>query len=519
MSTESDTDNLGNVTMEQLFASFILDLASGLEIALRAEDVTEATHIKNGIQVLPASIDFLEGVMHLRDDVVPIINLKKRLGLTENSYGTGAKVAVVKLFDTQYGLLFDDIKEVFRVEQAEIRPIAKALQSEDRIISALISLENGKRTVEVLELGNLFYGCLPEVGNQRLSNQVLAQETEPVTYSRYVVILCAGQEYGVLVQYSQEITFYSDINEMFRSGCVEGALQLRGSTIPVINSYHLLPGKRDQDHGFGDSCRILVLSSAECTLGMIVEEVKEIVTVPNNEILPMPLGGNGKVTGIYPRKTGGNIILLDMPNLVCEQMEKIKSLARINNKKGEMKNEQLSQAYNLITENCYLVFAIEKNFAIKIKDVQEIIENDGLMSMPGVTGFNSQVINLRGQIVPVVSLREFYNYPLENVGMGKGKLIICKKYSQIVALEVDQIVTIYKQEEFHTTPSLNSQLSGRKDTLDRLINYVSNDGISEHVLVVNIDNLISNHMDMEADNEVASCLNYPDTTNTYEEIR
>jgi purine-binding chemotaxis protein CheW len=492
--------------MEQLFASFMLDQRAGLEIALRAESVTEATPIKGAIQTLPASIDFLEGIMHLRDDVIPIINLKKRLGLTENSYGAGAKVAVVTLFNTRYGLLFDDIKEVFRVESASIRPVSSALQSEDRIISALISLEKGKRTVEVLALENLFHGDPSEGVMGNVADGVSACDTEPVTYSRYVVFSCSGQEYGIPVQYSQEITFYSDINEMFKSGCVEGALQLRGNTIPVINSQYLLSGREDPEHDIGEMCRILVLSSEECTLGMIVEEVKEIVTVADNEILPMPLGRNGGVSGISARKGGGNIMLLDMSSLVCDQMDKIKSLARINAKNEEAKEEQLSRihTHHLITENCYLVFAIEKNFAIEIKDVQEIIESDGVMGIPGVIGFNSQIINLRGQIVPVVNLRSFYNYPPRNGGLEKSKLIICKGRSRTVALEVDRIATIYKQEQFHATPSLNPQLAERKDTLDRLIDFIGQDGLSEHVLVVNIDNLVRNHLGV-TDDEMKSC--------------
>jgi purine-binding chemotaxis protein CheW len=83
------------MTQEHLFASFMLDKTAGLEIALRAENVTEATPITGSIQALPASIDFLEGIMHLRNDVIPVINLKKRLGLTKHSYDAGAMVAVV----------------------------------------------------------------------------------------------------------------------------------------------------------------------------------------------------------------------------------------------------------------------------------------------------------------------------------------------------------------------------------------------------------------------------------------
>ena len=507
--------------MEQLFASFMLDQTAGLEIALRAEDVTEATPIKGRIQTLPASVEFLEGIMHLRDEVIPIINLKKRLGLTDNNYGTGAKVAVITLFNNRYGLLFDDIKEVFRVDQTSIRPLNSALQSEDKIISALISLERGKRTVEVLELEHLFPNGLSEAEKGYVSNGESACDAQPVTYSRYIVFSCSGQEYGVPVQYSQEISFYSDINTMFKTGCVEGALQLRGSIIPVINSQFLLSGTEDTVQDIGDAVRILVLSHEECTLGMIVEEVREIVTVPDNEILLMPLGGNPGVSGIYPRKSGVNIMLLDMPILVCDHMEKIKSLARINAKKEEDKEDLQVEAHHLITENCYLVFAIEKNFAIEIKEVQEIIESDGVMGVPGVTGFNSQIINLRGQIVPVVDLRSFYNYPPKSKGAEKSKLIICRGQSRTVALEVDRIVTIYKQEQFHATPSLNPQLAGRKDTLDRLIDFVGRDGTSEHVLVVNSDNLVRNHLAVHAETETPSTPddNGDDSTTTIEKAR
>ncbi len=503
------------MTQEQLFASFVLDKSSGLEIALKAENVNEATPVNGRIQPLPASIDFLEGIMNLRDEVIPIINLKKRLGLSAKNYSATARVAVVTLLENRYGLLVDDIKDVFRVESTDIRPVHRLLQTEDKIISALISLEKGKRTVELLELKSLFSGGFSDM-ETLISDRSLVSDTPPVTSSRYVVFSAAGQEYGVPVKYSQEITFYSDINDIFRSGVVEGALQLRGSTIPVVNSRFLLTEEDLTQHPAGETWRILVLSCEDCTLGMIVEEVIEILTVPDKEILSMPKGGDGKVFGVYPRKKSGNVMLLDMPKIVGDHLETIKSLARITNKNEVVDEDRLDRirAHHLITENCYLIFAIEKNFAIEIKDVQEIIENDGAMGIPCAQGFNSQVINLRGQIVPVVDLRCFYNYPLLEVEAARSKLIICRGKAGTVALKVDRIVTIYKQEQFHDTPSLNPQLAGRKDTLNRLIDFSGHEGAGEHVLVVNVENLMRNHMAMDA--QEISIADNVDTT-TYEQ--
>ena len=74
------------------------------------------------------------------------------------------------------------------------------------------------------------------------------------------------------------------------------------------------------------------------------------------------------------------------------------------------------------------------------------------------------------------------------------KLIIGKANGNLVALLVDEIVTIYKQERFHTTPSLRPELQSKKDTLDRLIEFVNGNGLKEHVLVVNVANVLRNHL-------------------------
>ena len=131
------------------------------------------------------------------------------------------------------------------------------------------------------------------------------------------------------------------------------------------------------------------------------------------------------------------------------------------------------------------------------------------MKIPRASGYSTAVINLRGSIVPIINMRGFYGYP-EN-GSKDSKLIICKGQSRIIALEVDQIITIYKQEDYHSTPSLNPQLADKKDTLDRLIEFVKGDGLKEHVLVVNMHNLVRNHLEFRSDPEDNAAAKYSHT--------
>ena len=486
------------MAQEQLFASFLLDPDSNLEIALQAGSVVEATVLQGRIKPLPGGVAFLEGVMQLRDQMLPVVNLKKRFGMSATAYGSNPKIAVVRLYGQLLGLMVEDIREVFRAEPEEVVPISPMLQSDDTIVTALIQRDRGKNSAELIDLKAIFPAGK---GGGELEKSIPAEAERKAqrTWSRAVVFLCGGQEYGVEVDHVQEITFFTEIDEMFKSGLLEGGLDLRGRTVPVIDALRLLAKSPGTSRDAGEQCRILVLVSDECCFGLIVEEVKEILAMPDADILPLPPDEPGGLKGIYPRPSGRNVLLLDMHNLVCHQLEDLKSMSRLKNGKGGevITGGQQGASRHLITENCYLVFRTDRQFAIELKDVVELIEAVEVLRAPGHHGYRSGVINLRGEVVPVVNLRSFYNSDARSDGEdGQQRLIICQGHGRKVALEVDAIVTIYKQEKYHATPSLHPKMGGKKDTLDRLIEFRGDTGVIEHVLVVNVHNLIRNHLEV-----------------------
>lgn len=503
--------------MEELFASFVLDKEQGLEIALRAENVAEATPVTSIIQKLPASHDFVEGIMHLREEAIPLINLKKRLGLVDQEYDNEAKVAIVKLFRRRYGLMFDDIREVFGAEPADIEKLDPALQTEDRIISALISRERGVRTLEVLELTNLFSGNTMELEKIGQALVVEKSERRNTSYKRYLVFSFANQLFGIPVEYSQEITFYNAVHQIlnggarekdspfsvsmmdiFRQADIDGILALRGKAVPVLNAQRLLSGELIQDDGeLSEETRVLVISHEECIAGLVVEEVKNIESIPEDSIISIPYSEQSSVVGIYQKEEGQSIMLLDIEQLLCNHKKDLAALARISSETTTGKqNDAVIQvgAHHLITENCYLVFSIGQYMAVQLRDVQEIIERHGVLGMPGEQGYKSGVINLRGEVVPVISLRGFFNSQGRAGNPAERRLIICTVESKTVALEVDSIVTIFKQEQYQNATSLGAELTDKADILDRLIVFDNENEKKEHVLVINVHNLIRNHL-------------------------
>lgn len=492
-------DSINN--QERRFASFVLDGDEIVELAIHAEQVLEATRITGSINPLPTSVSYLEGFMHLRDDAIPVINMKKRLGLQDANYGTDAKVAVVRVSQLRVGLLFDDIKDVFMTAEETIDKIPPVLQTDESVISCLIKLADYQRTIELLDLHKLLGGSdaieqIREADRSLNSANTFVQQT----YSRFVVFSSNDQQYGVPVEKVQEITFLSEIDDMFKNDAIEGVVQLREQTIPVINATRLL--KANSENGdVNEETRVLVVNAETFQYGLIVDTVQEILSITDESIMPLPRSGHNTITGIYQRSDDTNIMLLEVDALIEAQQQELQSVARLkSNNEAIQKNSDPDQSRHLITADCYLVFSIGKNFAIELNDVQEIIEPDDLMELPAATGFDCRVMNLRGTVVPVINLNAFYGYTDDGQSIDK-KLIIAKKGKNIIAIEVDRILTIYKQVQYKPTPSLNPRLSEKKDTLDRLIEFVNESGVKEHVLVINVEAMMCNYLGLVPTNQ------------------
>jgi len=474
---------------EQLFASFLLDRSRGFDIAVDALSVIEATKVRP-IQPVPGAAAFFEGFMRLREDVIPVINLKRRFGFDETTYDENARVAVISLAGRRFGLLFDDILDVLRVAPEQISAIPNALLAEDCLISGLIC--RGTRNLELLDLNRLFEDesllAQADTGQDQLE-----KEKQQRVYRRFIIFSCGGQDYGVPVEHAKELTYCESVDKTFCHGCIEGALRLRGLTIPVVDSFVLLDrktGSKQAAEKDDDTRRILILEATDIRFGMIMDSVHRILTVDTHEILPMPFREQQSVIGLYETGQASSIMLLDVDKLVRKHVETLQSMAHMKDRNGN--TEEVTGVHHLITENGYLVFTVETLFAVQIRDVQEIIPRNTVMPIPSAQGHDTEVINLRGLVVPVVNMRRFYGYPDRN--RSGEQLIICRAGSVTLALEVDNINTIYKQEQHFDTPSINEQFQAKKDTVDRLIDFSDQEGGQKHVLVVNIRNLVSNHL-------------------------
>ena len=103
--------------MEHL-ATFSLDREEyGVEVRL----VQEIRRVSE-ITVVPRAPEFVRGVINLRGRILPVIDLKKKLGLGEVEIGKASRIVVVRLRDRLLGLLVDGASQVLKVPLSRIEP-------------------------------------------------------------------------------------------------------------------------------------------------------------------------------------------------------------------------------------------------------------------------------------------------------------------------------------------------------------------------------------------------------------
>lgn len=110
---------------------------------------------------LPNSPPAVRGVINLRGQVVPIYDLRIRLGSEPSAPTATHVVIVVQSGAGFYGLLVDAVSDILSVADAELQPVPQTgMSAEDAVLTALLARE--QRMVSLLDLDLLVGGRAAE---------------------------------------------------------------------------------------------------------------------------------------------------------------------------------------------------------------------------------------------------------------------------------------------------------------------------------------------------------------------
>ncbi|HNB52999.1 MAG TPA: chemotaxis protein CheW [Anaerolineales bacterium] len=112
------------------------------------------------ITQLPHAPGFVEGVTNLRGHVLPVIDLRKRFGLSTQKADKHSRIMVVSVDQVEVGMIVDGVSEVLTVPEQTVEPAPTITTTVDSAFIAGIakigSAEGGYRLVILLDLGKIF---------------------------------------------------------------------------------------------------------------------------------------------------------------------------------------------------------------------------------------------------------------------------------------------------------------------------------------------------------------------------
>ncbi|MDL2289212.1 chemotaxis protein CheW [Clostridia bacterium OttesenSCG-928-F22] len=109
---------LSEDTLEGRFLTFLLDKEIfGVEI----RHVTEIVGVQ-AITKLPEVPEYIKGIMNLRGQVIPVIDMRIKFRKEPVEYDDRTCVIVININELSVGLIVDNVKEVLSIKEEDIVP-------------------------------------------------------------------------------------------------------------------------------------------------------------------------------------------------------------------------------------------------------------------------------------------------------------------------------------------------------------------------------------------------------------
>ncbi len=154
--------------MEKSVTAEVQMVAFKLEKEEFAVDIQQVREVLKMTQVtpLPQSAHYIEGVINLRGEVIPVVDLRKRFELSEDQRNNQTRIIIVEIKDNDVGLIVDSVTEVLRFPATAIQApptriagtrtdLIKGVGKIDNRLLIILDLEKILTTEEIIALDEI----------------------------------------------------------------------------------------------------------------------------------------------------------------------------------------------------------------------------------------------------------------------------------------------------------------------------------------------------------------------------
>jgi purine-binding chemotaxis protein CheW len=122
----------------------------GIEI-LKVQEIIKMMAITK----IPNTPEFIEGIINLRGRIIPVVDLRIKLGLAKQSHTKSTRIVVVELNNQVVGFIVDEVNEVIRITKNTIEEPPEMISGVNReFVTGIGKLED--RLLILLNLEKVF---------------------------------------------------------------------------------------------------------------------------------------------------------------------------------------------------------------------------------------------------------------------------------------------------------------------------------------------------------------------------
>lgn len=406
----------------------ILIIKNGTEsYGISTEEINQISRVPL-LMPLPLRPSGSRGLCGVGGNIVTMLDLNLLLGAQEVDIDASAsRLISLNEAHSSNALLVSEVYNTVYIEEENIDYI----DNKDDAIIAIYKYKDS--LVQVLSLDMLISKInkinikAKDVLNGKVKEVNVVEEDS----SRFLVFAMSNEQFALNIDFLREIILadvkYTDI--VGSSDELLGLITLREELVAVMDlrTYYGFKGKTN------DKNRILIASYNGDNIGLLVDEIIDIKSILNKDIEYINSSSSGaQISGV----------IHDVDSLISffdkEVIETIfdKNKAYIESKDEISKEKDVSEDSMEV-----IVFKLAgKEYAFEVDYVAEIIDMMKSTSVAYTDKGIDGIINIRGQIVPIVSL--FEKLKIDTKIDENSKIIVCNIDDNKVGVVVDSISDI-----------------------------------------------------------------------------
>jgi purine-binding chemotaxis protein CheW len=130
---------------------FLVFRLGDAEFGLPIDTIVEVAQVPAQITRLPKTPKFLEGVVNLRGDVLPVVDQRRRFDMPKLDRLERRRLVVIRTERHRAGLIVDSVSDVLRTRADDIEPPPDLTDATTRLVRGVVNLEEANRMVLLLD--------------------------------------------------------------------------------------------------------------------------------------------------------------------------------------------------------------------------------------------------------------------------------------------------------------------------------------------------------------------------------